>query len=298
MHSSFSTRYEIPDFVQSAFKSKLGPGCSFAKLELSGETTQYVLIGEQINHLVKAGRNLDQVSIQLYGQPFNVFMEQYRVYPYKIYRLLAHSPNMPYSQDDTFAFPYDIDFTTMLNKTLIKKTLPKIQGKPISVEYYEEYDNGLYSNIIARIDFELTYDALGFITQRKELLKFYRENDEVSAEFKDIGRKFDPLYDAEARILEGVKRRQSIIDNLQLPILGVLQYAFSSTMSLNDIVVMGREFLDRFQRDFDLFIKASKKDIITSIGAATDVWLNFPFTPAGPGVTVRQYIISELTISY
>lgn len=264
-----------------------------------GSGSRWFIKRPEIDELIEKNVNLNAGFNKVFGKSFEAVLSEKERAHYKIYEFLGDSPNLGELADNPWRFPYDIDFTIMLPKKLEKKTLPKVQGKPTSVEYYEKYDpvTGIYENIIARIDFELSYDPLGFITERKELLRFYRSDNSVSTEFKNIGRAFDPIYDAEYRIKEGVLRRQSIVDNLQLPILGVLQAVYS-TIPLTEVVEMGRDFLDRYEREFDLFIKASKKDIITEITNATDPWLDVPFPPAGPGVTVRMYIISELSISY
>lgn len=293
--------YKISKEIQQVFQRDMPKFTSFGFNKLHHLTNEpvYYIHQEQIDAIRAANINLDAIAQANYGMSFDEFIAPKKTHPYKIYNFLAESPNFEGIGDNPWKFPCDIDFTTMLTITPAKKSLPKIQGKPTSAEYYESYDplTGIYSNILARIDFELTYDALGFITNRSLKLRFYRTNETVSEEFKELGRSYDPIYDSEYRIKEGVLRRQSIVDNLQLPILGVLQAVYPGT-PMTEVVEMGRAFLEFHNDAFELFIKASKKDIITSITEATDPWLDAPFPPAGPGATVRMYIISELSISY
>ena len=282
-------------------RKQLPPDVSFCyeDTEDSG-TSQWLINRADIDNLIYENINVDRAFVSVFGKHMEDVLLTRRVYHYKIYEYLKDSPTLKELAEDPWVYPYDVDFKTMLKVKLAKKVLPKHQGKPTSIEYYESYDSvtGVYTGIIARIDFTLSYDSVGFITKKEALLRFYRADDTFEmGKYKDIGRSYDPIYDAELRIREGVIRRRSIVDNLQLPILGVLQ-AVSPGVPVSEVVLMGRSFLDRYRVEFDLFIKASKKDIITKMSGATDPWLEAPFPPAGPGVTVRMYLISELSISY
>lgn len=280
-------------------REELPPGVSFCYEDISYPDGRWFIDQRTIDTLISNNINLNQAFLKVFGKPLAEQLALKRVYHYKIYEFLKDSPNLKDLAEDPWRYPYDIDFKTMLKTKLAKKTLPKSFGKPTSVEYYESYDPaiGTYSNLVARVDFTLTYDPMGFISKKEALLRFYKADGSLEMDkSKDIGRSYDPLYDMEYRIKEGVTRRTSVVDNLQLPILGVLKAIYPTT-PISDVIKIGRDFLDRYEREFYMFIKASKKDIITSITDAQDAWLDAPFPPAGPGVTVRMYLINELSIS-
>ncbi len=292
--------YEFTYEEDRAIRRNLPQTSTFCYESVWGGKSHWYIKQPKIDSLIEQNVDLRTAFQLAFKKPMSETLLEKQKHHYKIYEFLGDSPNLGDLTDNPWRFPYDIDFTFMLTQKLAKRTLPKVQGKPTSTEYYQSYDpvTGVYDNIIARVDFDLTYDVLGFITKKEALLKFYKSDGSVDhTRFKDIGRSYDAIYDAEYRIKEGVLRRQSIVDNLQLPILGVLQAVFPDT-PMTAVVQLGRDFLDRYEREFDLFIKASKKDIIEMITSAPDTWLEAPFPPAGPGVTVRQYLIFELSISY
>ena len=75
--------------------------------------------------------------------------------------------------------------------------------------------------------------------------------------------------------------------------LAILQ-GYYPAKPITEVVNMGRDFLDMFEHEFDMFVKASKKDIITAIASAPDEWLE---AFIAPGISVRNYILDQLTIS-
>lgn len=269
----------------------------------------------EISNLRLTGINLDIISQAKYQMQFDEWIEQYAIYPFKIYKWLTNK-----KVADTYALPSDIDFTTDLSIMLHKKLLPKVKGKPTSCEYYEEkqfrVENGNlvldsngnpiidYTNLVCKIVFELTYDSFGFIVQRKEKLYWYRENGDISEEYKDIGRIFDPTLDHEARIQEGKERRGSIVDNLQLPILGLLKLAYPTKTAI-EVLGIGRAFLAGYDQDFRDFINSSlsvtdsnspdfnKKVIYVKIRDSDEVWLDLAIPAIG--TTIRQYLLNEFT---
>ena len=283
-----SRRFVIDVDIFENFRDN-SPGGFF--LGWRDDAGSYQVRSEDVENLKKKFA-VDTISSSLYGKPIYDFLAPYEKFSYKVYDFLPAT----HLVEDKCAFPYDIDFKTMLTSKLSKKSLPKVQGKPTLIEYYESYDTatGVYTNLIAKIDFTLHYDPLGFIYKIEKILRFKKTDESWSSEFKDIGRSYDMLYDAEFRIKEGKLRRESIVDNLQLPILAVLR-AFYPMNDFITVVKMGRDFLDNYEREFDLFIKASKKDIITAIQAETESpWLE---APIAPGLTVRQHLINELSVS-
>lgn len=269
----------------------------------------------EISNLRLTGINLDIISQAKYQKQFDEWIEQYAIYPFKIYKWLSNK-----KVADTYAVPYDIDFTTDLSIMLHKKLLPKVKGKPTSCEYYEKkqirINNGQvvydasgnpiidYTNLVCKIVFELSYDVYGFIIQRKEKLYWAKEDGSFSTEYKDIGRIFDPVLDHEARIQEGKERRGSIVDNIQLPIFGMLKMIFTNKTA-TELLLMGRDFLAKYDQDFRDFVNSSlsvsdinspdfnKKVIYVKIRDASETWLDSQVPTLG--ITIRQYLLNEFT---
>jgi hypothetical protein len=221
--------------------------------------------------------------------------------------------------------PTDIDFKTQLSSNLHKKLGPKTNAVPSWAEYYEikrpstdsegdfqldEFGNVVfeYINLVARIDFELIFDSSGFILEKKAILKWYREDETISSESKNIGRLYDPILDYEARISEGKLRREAIVDGLQLPVLNRLAQILSDKEPL-EIITIGREFMDKFDEDFRDFIDKSRSILDSQnvdfgkkvawvkirdySDTFDDTWLDYDF---GGGETIRQLILNELDI--
>jgi len=276
---------------------------------------RYYTTDEHVLKLKRSGYPVDAISIRHYGDILDNILADMRVKKFKIYGFVKQKVH------DEYQLPSEIDFTTGLAIQLHKKLLRKIQGKPTSAEYYEKkylkLVNGarvldpfgspiiVYENLICRIDFNLIYDSMGFIVQKKEELRWYYEDGALCPEYKDIGRLYDPILDFEFRIEEGKLRRSSIVNGLQLPSFSALKDVYPTKSSL-ELLSIGRSFLTSYQEDFMNFIESSlsvtdpsdpnfgKKIIVLKIMADPTSWLNaiIPGTP----YTIRQYMISELSI--
>jgi hypothetical protein len=307
--------YRYPKSVYDAVNSQLPRRMTFG-VQCQDDAEMYYIYADTLSKFVKDNINLNTISIAMFGDTFDNYFEQYKVFPYKIYSLLKN----PDEQDD-LTTPKDIDFKSDLTISLQKKTLPKVQGKPTAVEYYEKKyyqtdENGLvldatgnpvviYENIICRIDFQLSYDPLGFISSKIAMLQWYREDGSVDySTGKDLGKLYDPVLDHEARIMEGKQRRQAIVDGLQLPVLGIL-FMIYPTKSQLEVLSIGREFLNRLDEDFRDFVEKSlsvtdpedpnfgRKVILVKIEEQPDPWLDVDLG----GFTLRAMLLAELDTS-
>lgn len=100
-------------------------------------------------------------------------------------------------------------------------------------------------------------------------------------------------YDALAQIKEGIRRRGNIVDGLQIPVLGMM-IATVQDMSQTDIILLGRDFLKKYQNEFIAFTHESNAAILTAIQNAQDEWLDNVVD--ANGTTIRMYILNELNI--
>ena len=311
--------YMFPKQVFLDMSAALPDGVEFGGV-CGGNPEMYEIHESRLALYKKDKIDLNAASVNAFGTTFDAYFDQYKHSPFKIYDFLKEDVGT----HQRFVYPAGVDFKTDLKFTLAKKTLPKVHGKPTSVEYYEkkyfETDgdgnivinpatgnpNTIYENIICRIDFVLVYDSLGFQIQKVANLDWYREDGTVSGAPKDLGYVLDPVLDHEARIAEGKQRRQAIVDGLQLPVLGMLfaiMPVIDPALTQVDIINMGRVFLKTYKADFDDFVDESlsvtdpedpnfgKKVIVVKMEQATDIWLDIDI---GGGITPRAVIISEL----
>lgn len=318
-------RFKIP-LVEFNKVAEAVPALKEWSGQLSKEQEHYLIRGGEMSGVKQSEFALNRVCQVNFSKTFNEWINQYKQEPFKIYSFLSDDRiwKNDYLQDKYDA-PLNVDFKTQLKVKLHKKMLPKINGAPTSVEYYEikrpktDANGGQvldtfsrpvfeYENLIARVDFELVYDSFGFILEKKAWLKWYRVDGVISEESKNIGRVYDPVLDYELRVEEGKLRRESIINGIQLPVLDMLKQVYSELSTL-ELLTKGRSFLDNYDEEFRDFIDKSKsisdpasvdfgkKEIWVKIRdhsvPSDDEWLD---ADLGEGKTARQYILDELDI--
>jgi hypothetical protein len=261
-----------------------------------------------IVQVLKSKNGVDLIFSSNFGKKFDDWLDERREPYFRIYELFVG-----FIFNNCYIPPYAIDFKSDLISSLHKKTGMKDKGKPTYVEYFSEKmivdtsGTTVYQNKVARIDFELTYDVTGFILQKKALLRWYKSDDTLSEEFKDIGKVFDPVRDHEARIQEGITRREAIVDGLQLPVMGMLLRIFYGQKSQAEVIALGRQYLLKHEEGFRLFIKASigvsdptspdygKKLVAIDIENDDEFWLD-TVTDIGTGpITPRAFMLYSLS---
>ena len=233
---------------------------------------------------------------------------------YVIYKYVAKHVG---AEIDIYDVPYDIDFKSDLLISPEKKVLPKNKGVPTLVEYYEikqiinDEGNVNYSNKICEINFELKYTSLGFIYQKIALLGWCMSDGTCDAiNTKDIGQVYDTVLDSGKIIKEGVDRRRSIYDELQLPALAIIQKALPDKSEL-ELMSIGREFMSYYKDEFDGFIYESRtildtenadfgmKSIVSAVkndNEANHAWLDTPVDIGFGTITGRAFFMEQMSI--
>lgn len=207
------------------------------------------------------------------------------------------------SRYNTSEVPLDLDFRTSLTKMLHRKSI-LIKGECVSEEYYENCSvdaqgNLTYTNKIVSEHHSFIRDPLGFPVMRNSHLHFYDKNGAESAESKH----WTKFYSNLEKIQEGKTRRGNLVDNLQMPCVGLISIAMTgSPLPSSAVILEGRRFLFDYKKEFDAFVDESNRDIVACFSdtnhsryasASKYSWIN-SMTPYG--VTIRQFLISELTI--
>jgi hypothetical protein len=204
---------------------------------------------------------------------------------------------------DTSSVPLSLDFRTSLKKMLHRKST-LIKGECITEEYYETCSvdaQGVltYSNLIVSEHHAFIRDALGFPVMRNSHLHFYDSNGVESPESKHWTKYYNNLE----KIQEGKIRRGNLVDNLQMPCIGLISIAMTGSPTPTTAVILeGRRFLFDYKKEFDAFVDESNREIVACFSDASNAryasvskysWIN-SMTPYG--VTIRQFLIGELTI--
>ena len=195
---------------------------------------------------------------------------------------------------------HNINYKTELTQSLYpKRTF--VQGELQKVEYFS--DQTLTDKVL-QVDIVYTRDALGFAVSRTTTRTWYRQDDTVASETKVTNKLY--TINLNEQIVEGHKRRQNIVDAVQLPVMGFLIETQSHALTQQEIIVMGRAFLDKMEPFFDRFVKNSStissgpdaglKEIVVEFrDNIVDTWLDDLPSALG-GATIRQYLIGEFSI--
>jgi hypothetical protein len=180
------------------------------------------------------------------------------------------------------------------------------QGELRRVEWHS---NKEFTDLILSVDITYTRDAFGFALKRKTVRTWYDFEDNEMPRKKITEKIYTPLE----MIKEGKRRRGNIVDGVQLPTFAFLQEVLAKppyNKTPTEILLMGRDFMDRFESEFNRFIDNSstvtnpespnvgRKSVIVAFEQAaetTDPWLSEPVLQIG-GASVLQYLTSEFNI--
>lgn len=235
-----------------------------------------------------------------YQEAYNTWNAEYlnSIQYWKIYDFLTTK-----KLRDTSQVPLDLDFRTSLTKVLHRKST-LIKGECVKEEYYENCNvdaqgNLTYSNLIVGEHHSFIRDPLGFPVMRNSHLHFYDKNGAESPESKH----WTKFYSMLEKIQEGKTRRGNLVDNLQMPCVGLISIAMTGNpVPTSAVILEGRSFLFDYKKEFDAFVDESNRDVVACFADANHPryasaskysWIN-AMTPYG--VTIRQFLIGELTI--
>mgnify|MGYP000866549871 CR=1 FL=1 len=199
---------------------------------------------------------------------------------------------------DTSVPPLTVDFITTLKVKLHRKST-LVKGECIKEEYFVDCDGTNFSNLIVSEHSTYTRNSLGFPIKKDSHLHFYDTNGIESPETKNWVKWYSMLE----QIQEGKTRRGNLIDALQMPCVGLIGIALNGTPTPTSAVILeGRRFLFDYKKEFDAFVDESNKEIVSCFADPAHPryasitkypWIN-SMTPYG--VTIRQFLVSELTI--
>lgn len=197
----------------------------------------------------------------------------------------------------------NVDYTIMPKPNLFpKRTF--VKGELRKVEWYEEET---FQNLVLVAEMSYTRDYFGFATSRTTVRKWYAEDGSELENIKTTNKKYSPLE----QIKEGKRRRGNIVDGIQLPTMSFMVETMTVepwNLDQMTILLMGRDFMDRFSNQFKNFIDNSstitsgpnigKKSVVVAMEEAatsTDTWLNNASAQLG-GAKILQYLVGEFSI--
>lgn len=194
--------------------------------------------------------------------------------------------------------PFEIDYTILgLHR---KKNVYK--GELQSVEYYGEYDGSTYSNLIVRE--ERTYYRVNRMVNRREMDIFWYSDDTINytggtgtimGGIISAKKHTTKYYTPEESIAAGEKRRRSIISNMKIATLYLIQVADGQTR--DNAEATGFAFLAEYSKEIGLYIEGILEPLKTGIMSSTNYsWLDTPINQQG--TKIREYLYNEVNINY
>jgi hypothetical protein len=210
---------------------------------------------------------------------------------------------------------HDIDYVKELTVKLIpKRTI--VKGEVQQVDWYASLDAELNPiNKVLTVEIVYQRDEYGFATSRTVTRTWINRDNSNNLDTK-VTTKYYFVNHCDM-IDEGLRRRKLLVNNLQLPTLTFIQEVLiPQGKSSGECLLLGREFMDRYDDEFNKFIDNSstvtdtqspdfgKKNVVVKLeDTATDgfnqghnVWLDGTPASLGGTLTIRQYLISEFSI--
>lgn len=200
--------------------------------------------------------------------------------------------------------PFRADFVTGLDVKLHRKSI-LVKGECVREEFYASVSINpttgavTYSNLIVKEETSYTRNPLGFPVSKTSIISYALRDGTFHAQTKTMSK----VYSSLEQINEGKTRRGNLVDNLQMPVIGLVSIALTGSPNPTPSVILeGRRFLADYKIEFDNFVGASDKTIVACLNDTNNSkyvtssnysWID-AMTPYG--ITIRQYLIGELTI--
>lgn len=174
------------------------------------------------------------------------------------------------------------------------------------VDWYSDFQK---TDLVLKTEIAYTRDVFGFATNRTTTRTWYDTDGRALPEQKITFK----VYSSLEMIKEGKRRRGNIVDGVQLPVFSFLQEVMAQepyNKGPSEILLIGRDFMDRFEDKLNKFIDNSstvtdladpnvgRKSIVVAFEDAsitTDPWLLEPVSQLG-GQTVLWYLTQEFSI--
>lgn len=204
-----------------------------------------------------------------------------------------------------------INYKNELSQSLIPKRTT-LKGEVIKVEWFKELNgSNVPINPVLEVGIAYNRDASGFAISRKTTRTWFNKNGSEHPEKKVTDKYY--FVNGSDQIQEGIKRRRLLVNNIQIPVLGLIMESLMPTgHSQAECLLLGRDFMDDYEGEFNKFVDNSStvtdsgspdfgmKNIRVKLrdeaSSSHVVWLDK--TPASLGATtsIRQYLMEEFNI--
>lgn len=199
--------------------------------------------------------------------------------------------------------PLRVDFVTGLDIKLHRKSI-LVKGECIREEFYadvavSETGTVSYSNLIVKEETSYLRNPLGFPVSKTSTISYALRDGTFHPVIKTIKK----VYSALEQISEGKTRRGNLVDNLQMPCIGLISFVTNGNFNATGAIILeGRKFLADYKNEFEIFVSNSDKTILSCltnpshenyVSTENYYWID-KMTPYG--ITIRQYLINELSI--
>jgi len=212
---------------------------------------------------------------------------------------------------------HNIDYKRELIVSLIPiRTI--VKGELVKVDWYASMDAAtgtIPENLILSVSVSYNRDTTGFATYRVTNRTWYNRDGTANTDVKTTTKHY--FVNHYEMIVEGLRRRKLLVNNLQIPVLTFMKEVLASQgYSDTAIMLKGRAFLDDYEDDFSKFIENSstitdpadvnfgRKSVIVqledSAAAGRNInyneWLDLAPPSIGGMTTIRQFLINEFDI--
>lgn len=184
------------------------------------------------------------------------------------------------------------------------------KGEVYKVDWFKTKIGEELSDLILTVDISYTRDSSGFALSRVTRRRWVNNDDSYNSKEKITNK--DYTINVSEMIHEGKARRELLVDSIQIPVMqGMLMVLLPLAHTQEDVLMMGRAFMDDYDLDFKKFINNSstitnkndvnygRKTIVVKLENESNpnhvLWLDLAPSIFG-GATIRQYLINEFSI--
>jgi len=204
--------------------------------------------------------------------------------------------------------PYAVNYKGI---DLIKRLHPRnwmVHGLVVQIVYYEQYDvaTETFSKPVIRERWTWTLDPdTNFVQSRNIKIEWFANEDDMTDPDNSVSVILPPhkeylkyYTDPTSKIKELIRRRTNVTSNLEQDIIGMIMY--TEGMVVTDAIYVGQLLLTQYNSLKLDFVNHGTDDLanmLMSPDAHNDhPWLGNDLAILGlPGVTIAQYVYSELT---
>lgn len=155
------------------------------------------------------------------------------------------------------------------------------------VEYYEDWnETDWYVNLIVKEDVVYNRDENGYIDTRDKTITRINEDETEDQDIKQTKKKYSPSESVKA----GERKRANMLSDAKIATIGLI--AQTTPCDITTAETMGMPFIVSVDTEMSLYEKWVKQPLLDSI---TNDTTHTRLDNDIGGITIRQYLLSELT---